>query len=113
MNGRLPAHLEVAALRRLAESEGGHATVLAKGDSDRGALTLLIRERGAFSRLYERRLDVSGHYRWQPTGPVTNAEEGEISDYCAKRRRSDPDLWLIELDVPHAERFIVNSALND
>ncbi len=113
MSDRLPAHLEVAGFRRVAEADGGHAMVLAKGDPDRGAITLLIRERGVFSSLYERQLDASGDYRWQRTGPVTGAQEAEISDFCAKRRRLDPDLWLIELDVPQAERFIVNSALKD
>jgi len=113
VNDRLPAHLEVGGLRRIAEAEGGHAALLAKGDADRGAITLLIRERGVFSVAYERRLGLDGVYGWAPTGPAHGAQEAEISDFCAKRRRSDPDLWLIELDVPLVERFVVNSGLKD
>jgi hypothetical protein len=113
VNGRLPAHLEVAGLRRIAEAEGGHAAVLVKGDADRGAITVLIRERGVFSIAYERRLAVGGDYRWEDVGPKRGAPEAEISDFCAKRRRSDPDSWLIELDVPLVERFVVNSGLDD
>ncbi|HWV11973.1 MAG TPA: DUF1491 family protein, partial [Sphingobium sp.] len=35
------------------------------------------------------------------------AEEGtdSLNQYLARRRRSDPDLWVIELDIADAERF--------
>ena len=46
MSDRLPAHLEAASLIRRAEAEGGFAAVLRKGDPDRGAMTLIIRDRG-------------------------------------------------------------------
>ena len=42
MSERLPAHVEVAAVMRRAEAEGGFATLLRKGDPDRGAVTLVI-----------------------------------------------------------------------
>lgn len=111
MNDRLPAHLEAAAFRRLAEAEGGTAMVLAKGDADRGSILLMLLERGRYFALFERQLGLTGTYSWHAVGPSTGAAPAEISDFCAKRRRSDPDLWLIELDVPQAERFIVNSAI--
>ena len=111
MNDRLPAHLEAAAFRRLAEAEGGTAMVLAKGDADRGSILLMLLERGRYFAFFERQLGLTGNSIWHAVGPSTGAESAEISDFCAKRRRSDPDLWLIELDVPQAERFIVNSAI--
>ena len=111
MSERLPAHLEAAGFRRLAEAEGGMAMVLAKGDADRGAILLMVLERGVFDTLLERQLDAAGNYAWRVVGPERGAQTAEISDFCARRRRSDPDLWLIELDVPDAERFIVNAAL--
>jgi hypothetical protein len=110
---RLPAHIEAAGFRRLAEAEGGSATILAKGDTDRGSILLLIRERGTFSIAYERKLDANGRYAWQSTGPSADSGEAEISDFCDRRRRFDPDLWLIELDVPQVERFIVNASIKD
>lgn len=113
MSERLPAALEVAGLRRIAEAEGGVGMVLARGEADRGAITLILRERGAFSTIYERRLDVDGVYRWTAVGPTSGAQEAEISDFCSKRRRFDPDLWLIELDIPQVERFVVNLGLKD
>ena len=30
----------------------------------------------------------------------------EFSEYCDRRKAQDSDLWIVELDVPEAERFI-------
>ena len=42
MAERLPAHVEAAAIMRRVEAGGGFATVLRKGDPDRGTLTLVL-----------------------------------------------------------------------
>ena len=46
MDGRLPARLEASSLVRRAEIDGGFGMVVARGDDDRGALVLLIANRG-------------------------------------------------------------------
>lgn len=109
MNERLPAALEVAALRRRVESEGGFAAVLHKGDPDRGAILLLIAEKGRHFCCLERILDLDKGYIWQQSGPTAEAEMAEIRDFVAKRRKSDPDLWAIELDIAHGERFVAET----
>ncbi len=91
------------AIRRLAEGEGGFAAVVAKGDETSGSLLLQILEKGEFAGLYERAPLTLDQSQWVRLG---TAEE-EVGDYFSRRRRNDPDLWLIELDVPNAERFIV------
>lgn len=105
MTPRLTARMTVDALMRRVQAEGGFAAVLARGDDVSGAILLAIAERGAFKRLLERTLDLEGRYRWTPCGPqdVESAESRE--SYIQRRRRSDPDLWLIELDIADAERF--------
>jgi len=69
--------------------------VLARGDATAGALLVQLAERGIPGPLLERMLGPKGNYLWQPTGPEDDAER---TDYIARRRRSDPDLWVIELD---------------
>jgi hypothetical protein len=96
MAPRLAAGMLVSALIRRAEDAGGTGMVLARGDSTAGALLIQLAERGQPGPLLERRLDPQGRYRWSPTGPEAEVERG---DYIARRRRSDPDLWVIELDV--------------
>ena len=106
---RLPAALEVAALRRAAESNGGFAAVIHKGDPDRGSILLLIAEKGQHFCCLERMLDLDKGYIWQKIGPDESANLAEIRDFVIKRRKSDPDLWAIELDIAEAERFVAET----
>ena len=106
---RLPTHLEASGLLRSAEQAGGFGTVLRKGDADRGALILLIASRGAHHACLERTLSADGSYQWQHVGPAAGAGPETIADWSRKRVSFDSDLWLIELDIPQAERFIAET----
>ncbi|WP_315726567.1 DUF1491 family protein [Sphingosinicella rhizophila] len=92
----------VSALIRKAEAEGGFAAILAKGDERAGSVILILTERGADPHIFERVLQANGTYGWQETSP-TPIEA--VPDLIAKRRRFDPDIWALELDVPSWERF--------
>jgi len=102
---RLPAHLEVAAIMRRAETDGGFATVLRKGDPDCGAITLALLKRGETQGILERELGPSFAYEWtfKPTGSES------LGELVARRERFDTDFWLIELDVADPERFIAET----
>lgn len=102
MQPRLASSVLVSALLRRAEAEGGFGAVLAKGDPAAGAIAVVLAERGASPRLFERMLQPDGSYSWQPSGLAGDeAVRGQIE----RRRRFDPDLWVVELDVAGAERF--------
>ena len=110
MNGeRLPAHLEVAALLRRAQSGGGFGTVLRKGDPERGAIILVISSRGRHHACLERLLSPSGSYAWEQTGPGDSAGSSEVSEFLARRARFDDDSWTVELDIAEPERFIAET----
>lgn len=102
MSPRPAAGLVVSALIRRIEGAGGGAMVLAKGDATAGAILLVLAERGVTQKLIERVLGADG-YAWSATGPASFEEPGALSDYIARRRRSDPDIWVVELDHPDAE----------
>lgn len=106
MTERLPAHLEAMALVRRAEAEGDFGTILKKGDSDRGALLLMIARRGEHITSLERTLAPDGSYHWQSVGPPGGTDTAALADWSQKRIRFDEDLWLIELDIADPERFI-------
>jgi hypothetical protein len=106
---RLPAALEAAALVRRAETAGDFATIVKKGDPDRGALLLIISSRGRHIACLERVLDLAHGYRWQAVGPAESAGSAEISDFLARRARFDEDSWAIELDIAQAEQFIAET----
>ena len=110
MSQRLAAHVEATALMRRAESEGGFATIVRRGDPERGALVLLVASRGEHRACLERTLAPDGNYRWQEVGPKAGTEAPQLADWSQKRVRFDEDLWLIELDIAEPERFIAEIA---
>lgn len=106
MSDRLPARLEATALMRQVEGGGGFATVLKRGDDDRGALILLVAERGQPKVLIERRMSPGFDYRWTIVATAEEAKPEKFRESTGKQVRFDPDCWLIELDIPDAERFV-------
>ena len=83
--------------------------IIERGDPDRGALVLLIAQRGAHFACLERGLGPSGAYAWQIVGPAAGESDVKVRNWSRNRRSNDPDLWLIELDVALPERFIAET----
>jgi hypothetical protein len=106
---RLTASIEATALMRRVQAEGGFATLLKKGDAERGALLLVIRSRDRHVGCLERLLSADGDYQWQSAGPAESSGEQELAEFLEKRTRYDDDLWIIELDVAQPERFIAET----
>jgi len=100
---RPAAGLLVSALIRRIEAEGGSAMVMAKGDAIAGAILLLIADRGVLAMIVERVWRYDGSHGLERVGPADPDEPGAAGDYVARRRRSDPDLWVVELDHRNAE----------
>ena len=105
MAERLTSDMLVGALRRRTEAAGGFATIIAKGDPHSGTIMLHCTHNGTDFGLFERIPDYAGGYRLEKCGPDSPAFAKEIREYVDRRRRSDPDLWLIELDIADGERF--------
>ena len=108
-NERLPSAVEASGLIRRVTAGGDFATIIKKGDPDRGALLLVISSRGRHVGCLERTLTLDGDYLWQSVGPGESSGSDEIRDFLAKRTRFDADLWAIELDIAEAERFIAET----
>ncbi len=99
---RAASGLLVSALIRKIEAEGGSAMVLAKGDAIAGAVLLVLADRGVTEAIVERVWRFEGGHTLQPVGPTSFEQPGAVADYVARRRRSDPDLWVVEIDHRHA-----------
>ena len=105
---RLPAALEVSALIRRTQAQGDFATVLRKGDADRGAILLLITSRGVDVAILQRRITADGRYRWAQVEPESIGS-GDFKRFVDAQVRFDEDIWVIELDIPSTERFIAET----
>lgn len=103
---RLATHMLVSALRRQAEAHGGFVTVIRKGDPDAGSLVIIRREKGQNPAVFEPSPGLFGHRKWHKIDHQDIDLERYISDYCQRLASRDPDIWIVELDVPFAQRFI-------
>jgi hypothetical protein len=106
MSARLPAHLEIAGLIRLAQAGGGFASVLHKGERDAGAIVLVLTERGGNPRLFERMPSADGDRIWQHRVIEDIDKYAVLDQYLTRRQAQDPDLWIVELDIANGERLI-------
>ena len=113
MTARLASAVFVSALIREVHARGGSAMVLAQGDPTAGALLLLCADKGRITGAYEYVLAPSGDYVWAATGAQDIGNPQSVDALCARRRRIDPDLWIVELDVAYAERLIVELSGRD
>ena len=106
MTTRLPAHLEIGSLIRLVEANGGSAMVLAKGEPDAGTILIVTMCRGENSRLFERMPQLDGTRPFVATRAQGSDNPQEFGSYLQRRREQDPDIWILEVDIDDAERFV-------
>lgn len=102
---RLPTHLIVTGLIRKADVAGGFAAILRRGEAMGGAILLQLLDRGRFAGFAERMFDFEGKATLHDVGPGAGETEEAASAYRDKRAASDPDLWIVELDIAEAKRF--------
>lgn len=103
---RLPAHIEVSGLVRRVNAQGGFATVLAKGEADAGTIMVITSSKGTNFHAYERMPQANGERQWERVRGCEDGRSDQWRDWLARRQSQDSDLWIVELDVPEAERFI-------
>ncbi|CAN5364302.1 hypothetical protein BH10PSE15_BH10PSE15_01150 [soil metagenome] len=111
MSDRLPSGILVSALLRRVNDAGGMAMVLAKGDAQAGSILLILNDKGAFVGIAEPGRDLDGESVLVPAGPAQSAAPDVVTAYWQRRRARDADLWVIDLDVPFAQRVAAETLL--
>ena len=101
---RLTSAVRASALLRRAEQAGGFGVVVARGEEMAGAIAVILAEKGRKACFLERLLQPDGTYAWQPTKQDIENEQ-DFNSFLERRRKTDPDLWILELDIASAERF--------
>lgn len=90
----------------MVEQEGGHAMVLARGERDAGTVLIVTMCRGEDTQLFERMPQLDGSRPFTPIKSQDSENPREFSEYLERRRKQDPDIWILELDVPNPEKLI-------
>lgn len=103
---RLSAETLVQSLLRRVHQEGGFGAVIRKGDRISGSILIQCIENGTNMRVLERMPTLDNAPNWQQIWPQDTDKKRELSEYLESRYRFDPDVWLVELDIPDAERLI-------
>ena len=110
MTPRLTSAMLVSALVRRVGAEGGNAVIAARGDATAGSILLICMDKGVRTAFRERLLGTNGRYQWAAVGPAADADPVDVDSWQMRRRQRDPDLWIVELDIPNAERFAAETS---
>ncbi len=106
MFGSLKTAIWAPALIRRAETGGAYASVLYKGDPDAGAALVKVRHLDGTAMLYRPMRDMEGNRVWLPKGP---GAENDIDDVITGRLKTDPDLWVIEIEDRQGRHFLTET----
>ncbi len=80
--------------------------MLHKGDREAGTILVVVAQNGKNSVAYERMPQLEGTRVWTMRISEDPENKEKFSDFLERRMNQDPDLWIVELDIAHAERFI-------
>lgn len=111
MTPRLASGVKVSALLRRVNAAGGFGAVLARGDATAGSIAVVTRVQGVdmlLSPMFAMSKGDGAGYEW-----VEVATGEAIPGWIERARRNDPDLWVVELDIPDAARFVAETLGDD
>lgn len=92
---RLASGLWVQAYLMRLQLENIPAFVVARGDGTAGAVLVKLNPLDGSARLYQRIMAMDGSRPWDV---LAEGAEADVDAVVARQRRSDPDLWVIEVE---------------
>ena len=102
----LSTDIWVGALIRRVEIGGAFAVVARKGDPRAGAVLVKVLNRSnGTARLYSEATRGDGDRIWMQ--PTPSDQEGDLDRYIERAVRSDPDVWVVEIDDREGRHFLV------
>ncbi|WP_417515540.1 DUF1491 family protein [Minwuia sp.] len=105
MTPRLRADIWVAAYLRTVRLQGGFAYQRQRGADEAGAVLLKI-EQPARTYTVMSIGYVDGDRTWmRSTGPEAVSEQ-DADDYIQRRLKTDPDLWVVEVEDTQGRHFL-------
>jgi hypothetical protein len=107
MDRSIPVHLWVSALIRRAHLGGAFATVVRRGDDDRGDVLVKVALPQRRASLYAPAFAPEGPPSFEALTEMGGEDEAEVDAMIERRRRYDSDLWVIEIEDRDGRHFLV------
>lgn len=98
MTANLKTSIWVAAKQRELNAEGPVLIAIRKGDADAGTILLRVETQDG-EHVFTQGRTLDGEPCWHPVLSGRAVPPFEAAEYCDKRLRSDPDLWILSLDL--------------
>ncbi|GBF27422.1 hypothetical protein MnTg02_02475 [bacterium MnTg02] len=112
---RLKSEIWVKAYIRRCYGEGVPAMVVRKGDHDAGAIYILVNGLDGRNWLYCPAPTGFGDpivgRSWSLYPPETVLSEADANTYLSNQFRSDPDIWVIELEDKDGRHFLEDALI--
>jgi hypothetical protein len=106
MEARLKSGIWIKALIRRCDLAAVGVAVMARGDSDAGAILLKLNGRDAGCSVLSQTRKPDGALVWMRATGAAPVPEAEADAYIARQRGRDPDLWVIEIDAASPEAVL-------
>ena len=103
MAREIPAHLWVSALLRRASVAGAFATIVHRGDEERGDVLVKVTRARGEARLYSPAFNPEGPTEFER---LAAKDEPGADALIAKRLKSDRDLWVVEIEDRDGRHFL-------
>lgn len=111
MTPRLTADFWVRAYLARLEQAGIPAFIAAKGDATAGAVLVKVASLDGCARVYQRSFDLMADTRiWVV---LSDGDESAVDGVIARQRRSDPDLWVIEVEDRQGRNLLDQDGLSE
>lgn len=107
MPREIPAHIWVSALLRRAQAAGAFATIVHRGDAERGDVLVKVVAGRDRCWLYAPAFAMEGPSAFErlPAGDDP-AAEADVDVLVQKRLKSDRDLWVVEIEDREMRHFL-------
>ncbi|MDZ7588694.1 MAG: DUF1491 family protein [Parasphingorhabdus sp.] len=102
---RVTSKLLVGAMLRQVQASGGFGTVVRHGDDIAGIILIVATERSRNPRIFEQIRNMAGALEWARIGTEMKEAPPAVDEYLERRVKSDPDIWIIELDIADEEQL--------
>jgi hypothetical protein len=106
MEARLKTGVWVKALIRRCDLAAIPIAVVARGDSDAGAILLKFNAGDTGCSVLTQARGQDGELLWMRTTGAVPVAETEADAYISRQRGRDPDIWVVEIESGSAEAVI-------